>query len=115
MIQSMEILHMALPALQERIEQELESNIALETLEPGLELEEQHLELGVAELLEPGHVRGVHDLGPAPLHLGDRVVEEPVAVWMEAGHVARHADARAAHAVELGVARVAALVRELAQ
>ena len=38
MIQSMEILHMALPALQERIEQELESNIALETLEPGLEL-----------------------------------------------------------------------------
>ena len=39
MIQSMEILHMALPALQERIEQELESNIALETLEPGLELE----------------------------------------------------------------------------
>lgn len=39
MIQSMEILHMALPALQERIEQELESNIALETVEPGLELE----------------------------------------------------------------------------
>ena len=39
MIQSMEILHMALPALQERIEQELESNIALENLEPGLELE----------------------------------------------------------------------------
>ena len=37
MIQSMEILHMALPALQERIEQELESNIALETVEPGLE------------------------------------------------------------------------------
>ena len=30
---------MALPALQERIEQELESNIALETVEPGLELE----------------------------------------------------------------------------
>lgn len=35
MIQSMEILQMALPALEERIEQELESNIALESWEPG--------------------------------------------------------------------------------
>jgi RNA polymerase sigma-54 factor len=35
MIQSMEILQMALPALEERIEQELESNIALEIAEPG--------------------------------------------------------------------------------
>lgn len=35
MIQSMEILQMALPALEERIEQELESNIALEIVEPG--------------------------------------------------------------------------------
>lgn len=39
MIQSMEILQMALPALQERIDQELESNAALELVEPGLELE----------------------------------------------------------------------------
>jgi RNA polymerase sigma-54 factor len=39
MIQSMEILQMALPALQERIDQELESNAALEQIEPGLELE----------------------------------------------------------------------------
>jgi RNA polymerase sigma-54 factor len=34
MIQSMEILQLALPALQERIEQELESNITLELIEP---------------------------------------------------------------------------------
>ncbi|MEM8835678.1 MAG: RNA polymerase factor sigma-54 [Planctomycetota bacterium] len=34
MIQSMEILQLALPALEERIEQELESNVALETFEP---------------------------------------------------------------------------------
>jgi RNA polymerase sigma-54 factor len=42
MIQSMEILQMPMMALQERIEQELESNIALEQAEPGehsLELE----------------------------------------------------------------------------
>jgi RNA polymerase sigma-54 factor len=36
MIQSMEILQMSALALQERIEQELESNIALEQLEPGV-------------------------------------------------------------------------------
>ena len=35
MIQSMEILQMPMMALQERIEQELESNIALEQVEPG--------------------------------------------------------------------------------
>lgn len=35
MIQSMEILQMPLMALQERIDQELESNIALEQIEPG--------------------------------------------------------------------------------
>jgi RNA polymerase sigma-54 factor len=35
MIQSMEILQMPLLALQERIEQELESNVTLETFEPG--------------------------------------------------------------------------------
>src|SRR6188508_429893 len=35
MIQSMEILQMPMLALQERIEQELESNIALEQIEPG--------------------------------------------------------------------------------
>ncbi|MBL0927974.1 MAG: RNA polymerase factor sigma-54 [Phycisphaerales bacterium] len=40
MIQSMEILQLALPALEERIEQELESNIALETFEPGDDREE---------------------------------------------------------------------------
>ncbi len=40
-IQSMEILQMALPALEERIEQELESNVALETYQPG---EEQPIE-----------------------------------------------------------------------
>lgn len=33
-IQSMEILQLALPALEERVERELESNIALETCEP---------------------------------------------------------------------------------
>src|SRR3954471_10452585 len=37
MIQSMEILQMPMMALQERIEQELESNIALEQVEPGSE------------------------------------------------------------------------------
>jgi len=37
MIQSMEILQMPLMALQERIDQELESNIALEQLEPGMD------------------------------------------------------------------------------
>ncbi|MEE2681202.1 MAG: RNA polymerase factor sigma-54 [Planctomycetota bacterium] len=50
MIQSMEILHMALPALQERIEQELESNIALETLEPELDLEDPEIEQVRVEL-----------------------------------------------------------------
>ena len=35
MIQSMEILQMPLLALQERVEQELESNVALEVVEPG--------------------------------------------------------------------------------
>ena len=40
MIQSMEILQMPLMALQERIDQELESNIALEQIEPGMELEQ---------------------------------------------------------------------------
>jgi RNA polymerase sigma-54 factor len=37
MIQSMEILQMPMLALQERIEQELESNVALEQVEPGVE------------------------------------------------------------------------------
>lgn len=50
MIQSMEILHMALPALQERIEQELESNIALEALEPQLDLEDPESEQVRVEL-----------------------------------------------------------------
>ncbi len=36
-IQSMEILQLSLPALEERIEQELESNVALEAVEPGAE------------------------------------------------------------------------------
>lgn len=44
MIQSMEILQMALPALEERIEQELESNIALETWEPGADTQTIELE-----------------------------------------------------------------------
>jgi RNA polymerase sigma-54 factor len=35
MIQSMEILQLSLPALAERIEQELESNVTLEVVEPG--------------------------------------------------------------------------------
>jgi len=39
MIQSMEILQMPMMALQERIEQELEANIALEQVEPGLDQE----------------------------------------------------------------------------
>lgn len=42
MIQSMEILQMALPQLEERIEQELESNVTLESFEPGAD--EQALE-----------------------------------------------------------------------
>ena len=50
MIQSMEILHMALPALQERIEQELESNVALENLEPELDLEDPDAEQVRVEL-----------------------------------------------------------------
>jgi RNA polymerase sigma-54 factor len=40
MIQSMEILQMPMMALQERIEQELESNVALELAEPGTEVEQ---------------------------------------------------------------------------
>ena len=35
LIQSMEILQLPLPALEERIERELESNVALELAEPG--------------------------------------------------------------------------------
>lgn len=41
MIQSMEILQLPAMALQERIEQELESNVALEQVEPGLELDQE--------------------------------------------------------------------------
>lgn len=40
MIQSMEILQLPLLALQERIDQELESNVALEQVEPGMDLKE---------------------------------------------------------------------------
>lgn len=40
MIQSMEILQLALPALQERIERELESNVALELVEPSAPTED---------------------------------------------------------------------------
>ena len=40
-IQSMEILQLALPALEERIEQELESNVALETYEAGADTTEE--------------------------------------------------------------------------
>src|SRR5262245_53149705 len=51
MIQSMEILQMPMMALQERIEQELESNIALEQVEPGSEasVDLEGLEPGAAE------------------------------------------------------------------
>ena len=49
MIQSMEILQMPLLALRERIEQELESNIALETFEPGGDPEQLELERKEAE------------------------------------------------------------------
>lgn len=41
MIQSMEILQMPMLALQERIEQELESNVALEHVEPGVDVEDR--------------------------------------------------------------------------
>lgn len=50
MIQSMEILQLPLLALQERIDQELESNVALEQVEPGMDVavekprDEQHPE-----------------------------------------------------------------------
>jgi RNA polymerase sigma-54 factor len=44
MIQSMEILQMPLMALQARVEQELESNVALERVEPGLEMDEVRAE-----------------------------------------------------------------------
>ncbi|MBN8645470.1 MAG: RNA polymerase factor sigma-54 [Planctomycetes bacterium] len=47
MIQSMEILQMALPQLEERIEQELESNVTLESFEPGAD--EQAVEQQQAE------------------------------------------------------------------
>jgi RNA polymerase sigma-54 factor len=46
MIQSMEILQMPMLALQERIEQELESNVALEQVEPGLDLQSGEGETG---------------------------------------------------------------------
>lgn len=49
MIQSMEILQMPLLALRERIEQELESNIALETFEAGGDPEQIELERREAE------------------------------------------------------------------
>src|SRR6056297_2952621 len=39
MIQSMEILQMSMQALEERIEQELESNVTLETFEAGVDRE----------------------------------------------------------------------------
>lgn len=49
MIQSMEILQMPLMALQERIDQELESNIALEQLEPGMDQDRLQAERKEAE------------------------------------------------------------------
>ncbi len=45
MIQSMEILQLALPALEERIEQELENNATLEIVEPGAGREEARREI----------------------------------------------------------------------
>ena len=59
MIQSMEILQLPLPALQERIEQELESNMALELVEPGSDREEllaERLETRREEQLEAGEI-----------------------------------------------------------
>ncbi len=55
MIQSMEILQMPMMALQERIEQELEGNIALELVEPGVDPDSPVTESdddGLAERLE---------------------------------------------------------------
>jgi RNA polymerase sigma-54 factor len=46
MIQSMEILQLPLLALQERIDQELEANVALELIEPGMRLEKPKTEHG---------------------------------------------------------------------
>ena len=44
LIQSMEVLQMPVAELQERLAQELERNVALETAEPGLELESTRIE-----------------------------------------------------------------------
>ena len=52
MIQSMEILQMPMLALQERIDQELESNIALELVEPGSETEDTTAEREDDQLAE---------------------------------------------------------------
>ena len=52
MIQSMEILQLAALALQERIEQELESNVTLETFEPGAESQDIRREQKERELEE---------------------------------------------------------------
>ena len=48
-IQSMEILQMPVLALQERIEQELESNVALEQVEPGQALDQETPESSVEQ------------------------------------------------------------------
>lgn len=48
MIQSMEILQLAMPALEERIAQELESNVTLEVFEPGAGAEEARAEIAEA-------------------------------------------------------------------
>ncbi len=50
MIQSMEILQMAMPALEERIEQELENNVTLETFEPDASPEEAREEIAESRL-----------------------------------------------------------------
>lgn len=52
MIQSMEILQLPLPLLQERIEQELEKNVALELEEPGEGLARERATDGEAEVAE---------------------------------------------------------------
>jgi len=61
MIQSMEILQMPLAALEERIEQELENNVTLETFEPGgdreeIEIQRKELEREARELERPLNV-----------------------------------------------------------
>ena len=67
-----------------------------------LELVAEHDGFGIVELAGGRDIGGIDDFGAGPLHLRDRGVNHPVALFAEAEEfVAGHADARAAQSVRV--------------